>query len=351
MGFVLVNLTYVQKESNIKENEQKESVAMKKIIGILLALTIALTIITTEKSENAIIIYSCMEQFRNDKLQEQLKKQFPELDVYVMYMSTAKAAAKLSIEGTSTDADIVVNLENAYMEKVEDYMADVQQYSHLEYETDMVVESGKYLIWDRQAGSVIVNRKILEKNNLPIPETYEDLLKSIYKGLISMPDPKSSGTGYFFLKNLVNTMGEDAAFAYIDELAKNIKQFTESGSGPIKLLIQGEVAIGLGLTFQAVNELNNGNDFLIMEPEFGSPYSLTSVSMLAGREHSEDIVRVFEFIVNDYMVYDKMYGSPEKVLVDQINGIKNYPTNITYGDMSGIESAEEKERLLEKWKY
>ena len=324
---------------------------MKKIISILLAVTLALTVITTEKSENAIIIYSCMEQFRNDELQEQLNEAFPELDVYVMYMSTAKAAAKLSIEGPASDADIVVNLENAYMTKVEEHMADVTAYSHLEYVDDMVVESGRYLIWDRQAGSIIVNRTILEKNNLPVPETYEDLLNPVYKDLISMPDPKSSGTGYFFLKSLVNTMGEEEAFAYIDELAKNVKQFTESGSGPVKLLIQGEVAIGLGLTFQAVNEFNNGNDFIIIEPEFGSPYSLTSMSMLAGREENEDIVRVFEFVANDYMVYDKMYGSPEKVLVDQVNGIENYPENITYADMDGIESVEEKERLLDKWKY
>ena len=288
---------------------------------------------------------------RADELQKQLNEQFPELDVYVMYVSTAKAAAKISIEGTGSDADIVVNLENAYMLKVEEHMADVGQYSNLEYEDDMVVESGKYLIWDRQAGSIIVNKTILEKENLPMPETYEDLLDPMYKNLIAMPDPKSSGTGYFFLRNLVNVMGESEAFKYIDELAKNVKQFTESGSGPVKLLIQGEVAIGLGLTFQAVNEMNNGNDFVIIEPEYGSPYSLTSVSMLEGRQSNPDIVRVFEFIANDYMVYDKMYGSPEKVLKVQENGIENYPDNIKYADMRGIDEIEEKERLLAKWKY
>ena len=237
------------------------------------------------------------------------------------------------------------------MLKVEEHMADVGQYSNLEYEDDMVVESGKYLIWDRQAGSIIVNKTILEKENLPMPETYEDLLDPMYKNLIAMPDPKSSGTGYFFLRNLVNVMGESEAFKYIDELAKNVKQFTESGSGPVKLLIQGEVAIGLGLTFQAVNEMNNGNDFVIIEPEYGSPYSLTSVSMLEGRPSNPDIVRVFEFIANDYMVYDKMYGSPEKVLKVQENGIENYPDNIKYADMTGIDEIEEKERLLAKWKY
>lgn len=324
---------------------------MKKILCALLTCAVLLVGITTVRNDKTIIIYSCMEQFRNDELQKQLNEEFSELDVYVMYMSTSKAAAKLSIEGTDCDADIVVNLENAYMTKVEEYMADVSKYSDLEYEEDMVVSSGKYLIWDRQAGSIIVNKTILERENLPIPETYEDLLNPIYKNYIAMPDPKSSGTGYFFLKNLVNVMGEDEAFAYIDELAKNVKQFTESGSGPIKLLIQGEVAIGLGLTFQAVNEINNGYDFEIIEPEYGSPYSLTSMSMLEGRQDDEDILRVFEFIANEYMVYDKMYGSPEKVLKEQVNAIENYPENINYANMTGIEDITEKERLLDKWKY
>jgi len=324
---------------------------MKKILGALIACAVLLVGITTVKNDNSIIVYSSMEQFRNDELQEQLNEQFPELDVYVMYMSTAKAAAKLSIEGINSDADIVAGLDNAYMSKVAEHMADVTSYSKLEYEDDMVVESGKYLTWERQAGSIIVNKTILEKENLPIPETYEDLLDPVYKNFIAMPDPKSSGTGFFFFKNLVNVLGEDEAFAYIDELAKNIKQFTESGSGPVKLLIQGEVAIGLGLTFQAINELNNGNDFLIIEPEYGSPYSLTSTSMLEGRQNNPDIVRVFEFIVNDYMIYDKMYGSPEKVLKVQENAIENYPENINYADMTGIEDIEEKERLLAKWKY
>ena len=324
---------------------------MKKILYVLIVCAAVLMGIVTTKNSSTIIIYSSMEQFRNDALQEQLKENFPELDVYVMYMSTGKAAAKLSMEGTSTDADIVVGLDNAYMKKIEEHMADVSMYSHLEYEEDMVVSGGRYLTWERQAGSIIANKTILDRENLPVPATYEDLLNPVYKNYIAMPDPKSSGTGFFFLKGLVNVMGEDAAFSYMDGLAKNIKQFTESGSGPVKLLIQGEVAIGLGLTFQGVNELNNGNDFLLIEPEYGSPYSMTSTSMVEGRQNDANIVRVFEFIVNDYMVYDKMYGSPEKVLKDQTNAIENYPSDIRYADMTGIDDIEEKERLLAKWKY
>ena len=121
---------------------------MKKLLCILVVIAVILVGITTVKNDNSIIIYSSMEQFRNDELQEQLNEQFPELDVYVMYMSTAKAATKIRVEGSDSDADIVVGLDQAYMTMIEDHMADVTQYSHLEYEDDMVVENGKYLIWE-----------------------------------------------------------------------------------------------------------------------------------------------------------------------------------------------------------
>ena len=324
---------------------------MKKILAFLIFVAIMLTVITTVNNGQSIIIYSSMEQFRNEDMQDKLNEEFPDLDIFVMYIPTAKAAAKIAIEGEKTDADIVVDLEGAYMNKVEKFMAEVEQYSRLEYLPDAQSDSERYVVWSRQAGSVVINKDILDKYDLPIPETYEDLLNPVYKNMIAMPDPKTSGTGFFFLRNLVNVMGEDEAFDYMDKLAINVKQFTESGSGPIKLLMQGEIAVGLGLTFQAVNELNNGNHFIIMEPEFGSPYSFTCTSMIKGRENDKDILRVFDYIVNEYMLIDKMYGSPEKVLTEQENRIENYPQNIHYADMTEIDDIQEKERLLERWKY
>lgn len=324
---------------------------MKKLIIGLFLITILLVWNVSSESDNAIIIYSSAEQFRNDELQEQLNERFPDLNTYVMYMPTAKAAAKIGAEGEDTDADIIVALETAYLEKIKDQLEDISGLSRLEYMDGLSDIDNRYVIWERQAGSVIINKTVLEKYNLPIPETYEDLLDPIYKNLIAMPDPKSSGTGYFFYKNLVNVMGEQEALEYIDKLAMNIKQFTESGSGPVKLLIQQEVAIGLGLTFQAVNELNEGNAFIILQPEYGSPYSLTGTALVKGRNNNQDIMRVFDFIINDFLMYDKEYFSPEQILKEQDNKIENYPQNIQYADMSGIEDIDEKERLLSLWKY
>lgn len=324
---------------------------MKKVMICLVLVTLLLGWNVSSENEEAIIIYSSAEQFRNDEMQKQLNEKFPELNIYVMYMPTAKAAAKIAAEGRDTDADIVVGLESAYMEKIEENLEDISDLSRLEYLDDAKATSNKYVVWERQAGSIIVNNTVLKKHNLPVPKTYEDLLNPIYKNMIAMPDPKSSGTGYFFYKNLVNVMGEEKALEYIDKLAFNVKQFTESGSGPVKLLIQQEVAIGLGLTFQAVSEKNEGNDFSIIQPEYGSPYSLTGTGLVKGRKENEDILKVFDFLINDFLIYDKEYFSPEKILKQQENRIPDYPKDIVYADMTGIEDMQEKERLLSLWKY
>lgn len=326
---------------------------MKKVFVLLSVITVSLLFLVTRNKDQTIIVYSCMEQFRGEELQKQLDERFPDLSIRVMYMPTAKAAAKIHMEGDASDADMIVGLETSYMSYIQDALSDISGYSALPFMEGLtpVDHDNLYVTWERQAGAFIINQKVLDKYGLPIPQSYEDLLDPAYRDLIAMPDPKSSGTGYFFYKSLVNTMGDEAALSYIDALEENIKLFSESGSGPIKLLIQGEVAIGLGLTFQAVNELNNGNDFLILYPKEGSPYSLTGTGLIKGREDDEDMQAVFTFIVNDFLLYDKEYFSPEQILKDQVNTIANYPQDIPYADMRGIDDMSEKERLLALWKY
>lgn len=326
---------------------------MKKFVIFLLTVTLALTLYTSQFTQDTIVVCSSAEQFRNDYIQEALSERFPQYNVVVMYMPTGKAAAKVAVEAEKTDIDILVGLETGYLSKVQEHLADISGRSRVDYMAGLTPDDngGKWVTWERQAGAIVVNRQALEGQGLEVPTTYEDLLKPEYQNLIAMPDPKTSGTGYFFFKNWVNLWGEENALAYADRLYGNLKQLTESGSGPIKLMIQGETAIGLGLTFQTVNEINKGMPFEIIYPPEGSPYSLTGTAIVKGRENKKGVSEVFDYLIHDCLVYDKENFSPETILEGQGNNIPNYPTDIRYADMTGIESAAEKERLLKLWKY
>lgn len=326
---------------------------MKKFVVILIAVTLCLTGYTLCASQDTIVLCSSSEQFRNDYIQEALNRQFPQYNIVVTYMPTGKAAAKVAVEKEKTDIDILIGLETGYLAKIREELADISGYSRLGYlpGLEAAANGNKWVTWERQAGAIVVNRRMLEERGLPVPRTYEELLDPRYKNLIAMPDPKTSGTGYFFFKNWTNIWGEEKALEYVDALYGNLKQLTESGSGPIKLMIQGETAIGLGLTFQTVNEINKGMPFEVIYPPEGSPFSLTGCAIVDGKEKKKGVEEVFDYLIHQCLIYDKENFSPEMILEGQKNSIPNYPENIIYADMTGIDSADEKERLLKRWKY
>lgn len=326
---------------------------MKKGIILLLVVTLLFTYIAASNSQESIVVCATTEQYRVEDLQEQLNEVFPQYNVIVMYMSTGKAAAKVYAEGTDTEVDILLAMESGYLSKLKPYLADISGRSTIPYLDGFKPEDNYnlWVTWERFGGAIIVNTEVLEKYGLEKPAGYEDLLKPEYKDLIAMPDPKSSGTGFFFYQNWVNIWGEEATLEFVDKLHGNVKQFTESGSGPIKLLKQGEIAIGLGMTYQAITEANDGQPFEVIFPESGSPYSLTGAAIIEEHQDKKGVSEIYDYIIHEFMVYDKENYSPEQVYEGQINMVPNYPEEVPLADMTGIQDDKEKERLLALWKY
>lgn len=325
---------------------------MKKLISIItLFIMLSTLFILTGCSKNngKVVIYTSMEEDRNQALKEQLKEEFPDIDVVVQYMSTGNSSAKLKTEGTSIEADIVLDLETAYMANLEENFADLSNFDSTIY-IDGVVKSKNYFPWVKYTMSLIIDKNYFAEHNLTVPATYEDLLKPEYKNLIAMPDPKTSGTGYAFFLNAVNIMGEENAIQYFKSLKENLREFTTSGSGPTNLLKQGEIAIAMGMTSQGAAAINEGYNFEIISLETGAPYNTTSCGIIKGRENDENVKKVFEWLSTEFNRYDKENYMPDKILKDQKNNVQNYPTDFAEADMDGIDSIKTKEELIEKWR-
>lgn len=201
---------------------------MKKLFFIAIAVTIALYFAVHEQNSNTVVIYSALEQYRNDDLKKHLHEKFPEYNVQIMYMPTAKIAAKVKSEKEHTDADILLGVETGYLEMIKDSLAEVRNYSSLDYIDDLNPDHGKYLIWESYGGGFAVNTAILERYGLEEPKSYADLLKPEYKDLIVIQDPKVSSTGYNFYLNLRNEYGLENTLEYYDQLNNNVKQYAES---------------------------------------------------------------------------------------------------------------------------
>lgn len=324
---------------------------MKRSLLFVLSLVFfGVIFFSCKKQDNKIILYSCAEYYRNDFYLKELTEKFPQYEFSLDYMSSGSSAAKLKAEGRKSQGDILLSWEYGYLDMNKDFLADMSYFDDSIYLDDMKVPSRRWVGEYRNSGCIVLYPEILEERGLEKPESYQDLLKPEYKGMISMPNPKTSGTGYMFLKNLVNVMGEDEAFAYFDKLAENILQFTSSGSGPINAMIQGEVAIALGMTGQAVTAIN---DKVPLEVTFfaeGAPCSFYGHAITIKGEARPEVKEVFDYLVKEVTPACDAAFFPEQVFVGKEFIVPNYPENIPYGDMTGDTSAE-KIRLLSKWKY
>lgn len=327
----------------------------KKIVAIILAVMCLWASLTTlsgcSPKKEMVVIYTSMESYRIEYLNERLREEFPQYRVIVEYMPTGNHAAKLLVEGAYSDCHITHNLEYGYLMQLDrdGLLADLSSYSQSEFTPDTYA-SANIIPQERNGGCIIVNTKLLEEKGLPEPTSYEDLLNPIYKNLISMPDPKASGTGYMFLKSLVNAWGEAQAFAYFEALDVNILQYTSSGTGPLNAVLQGEAAIGFGMTAPTVAQINQGQPLKILYFEEGSPYSMYGQSILKGKEASQAVQEVFAFLVNEFNEENCERFFPERLYINKTFSIQNYPEEIIYADMSG-NTLEEKDRLLEAWPY
>lgn len=326
---------------------------IKKLLALGLAsVTAALTASAFAGCGNSdkIVIWTSGEDYKNNYYLTELRKQFPEYDIELEYMNSSTIAAKVVAEGDRCTADIIASEEYGYLYKCEDYLAELTEFDYSVFLDDIVPANHKFTPELKNGGCIIINKSVLDKNNVSVPTSYQDLLDSKYKNLISMPNPASSGTGYMFLRQLTNEWGEDEAFEWFEKFSKNVLQYTSSGSGPVNQLKQGEVGIGLGMTSQAVKEINDGVPFDIVFFEEGSPFSMYGNAVLEKSADKKGVMDVFNYLATDLCKGDNERYFPDQIYKDFTPTVAGFPTDIKYGDMKN-DTLSEKERLLKKWTF
>lgn len=163
-----------------------------------------------------------------------------------------------------------------------------------------------------------VNEQMLNSMGLPIPRTWKDLTAPVYRGLIAMPNPNTSGTGYTMLATILQIYGEDEGWKLLRDLHFNVAQYTRAGAEPGLLAGRGEVAIGITFMHDALHHAIQGFPVTVKAPADGTGFEIGGLSLVRNGPNREGAIRFIEWAL-----------SPEaQVLAAQRGESYQLPTNV-----------------------
>jgi iron(III) transport system substrate-binding protein len=127
------------------------------------------------------------------------------------------------------------------------------------------------------------------------PKSWDDLLKPEFEGQIMVAHPSSSGTSYTALCTVIQLMGEEKGWEFINQYADQVAQFTKSGAAPAKFVGQGEAAIGIVFSHDIVAEVEKGSPLELTFPEDGTGYEIGGVGLIKGAKHMDAAQKWFDW--------------------------------------------------------
>jgi iron(III) transport system substrate-binding protein len=198
------------------------------------------------------------------------------------------------------------------------------------------------------------NTELLAKKKLPIPRTWNDLLKPEYKGEIQMSNPTSAGTAYTTIATLIQLMGPEKSWDYLAKLHKNIATYQRSGLGPLKAVARGEATISISFIGDVPNEKSQGFPVEAVTPTDGTGAEISSMSIVKGARNMESAKKFYEWALTpqaqQFAFAAKVFTFPSNVgttLDPRVPDIKKI--NLINYDYAKYGSAAERRRIITNW--
>ncbi len=300
-------------------------------------------------------VYTALETDQLKAYTEGFNKAHPDIELKWTRDSTGVITAKLLAEKANPQADVVFGTSASSL-AVFDNEGMLLPYAP----KGLDKVSAKYRdpknppAWvgmDVYGAAICFNTIEAQKQNLPKPETWADLLKPVYKGKIVMPNPASSGTGYFDVTAWLQMWGDQKAWKYMDDLHQNIAQYTHSGSKPCKQAAAGEFPIGITFEYRAVSTKKQGAPIDVIFPKEGLGWDLESSGIMKNTKKLEAAKTLMDWMVTPAAM--ELYGKNFAVLA--VPGIAkpldfvpaDYEQRLIKNDFAW--SAKNRDKILAEW--
>ena len=237
--------------------------------------------------EETVIIYSNADDEAVESMKKTLDANGYEGKYIFQSFGTSELGGKLLAEGADMEAD-VVTMSSYYIESAQNQS---NMFLDLTFDVNTTDEYPAYYApFLANQGALIVNTQVLTEAGLDMPASIADLADAQYAGYISVVDVQGSSTAWLMIQALVSEYGEDGAKEILTSIYANAGAHLEqSGSGPIKKVRAGEVAVGFGLRHQAVADKASGLPVDFVDPTEGNFTLTESLAVVDKGDHTNPL--------------------------------------------------------------
>lgn len=287
----------------------------KKVLVFFILATMVFSLAGCSEKEDVVVTYNTPQQWVNwgSVLQEFSKE--TGITAPNDNKNSGQSLTALIAEKSNPLADV------AYMGIVfgmkavpEDVFADYKPAGFDEMDPALKDPNGQYSTVHFGTIALLVNTEALV--DLPVPQSWEDLLKPEYKGKIGFLDPTSAAVGYSVCVAMNTAMGGtledfDPLFDYLQELKKNDVIFPKQTS--TAKLMKGEIPILIDADFNGYTLKHDQNGPIeIVIPQEGSLRIPYVVGLVKDSPNPEAGKKLIDYLFSDegQMLFAEGYVRP-----------------------------------------
>ena len=334
---------------------------MRRIPGIapLLACAALSLAASAQAQKTTLLVYTALETDQLKAYQEGFNKAYPDVDLKWVRDSTGVITAKLLAEKGNPQADAVMGVAASSLALL-DRNGMLEPYRPLNYDALMPQYRDKknppaWFGMDVWGATVCFNTVEAQKRNIPKPESWKDLTKPAYKGQVVMPNPASSGTGFFDVTAWLSLWGDKDGkgdgWKYMDALHDNIAMYTHSGSKPCNMAAAGEFVLGISFEYRANTNKAKGAPIDLVFPKEGLGWDLEAFGIHKGTKKLDAAKKLADWASSKdaMLLYGKNFAITAQpgVAAPLANVPKDYEARLVKMDFTW--AAENRERILDEW--
>jgi iron(III) transport system substrate-binding protein len=314
---------------------------------------------TAVAQKTQLTVYTALETDQIKAYETGFNRVNPNIELKWVRDSTGVITAKLLAEQANPQADVVMGVAASSLALL-DSKGMLIAYKPLNLDAIMSAYRDKknppaWFGMDVWGATICFNTVEAQKKNLPKPETWKDLTKPIYKGQIVMPNPASSGTGYFDVTAWLTLWGDDngkgGGWKYMDALHENIAQYTHSGSKPCNMAATGEYVMGISFEYRANTNKAKGAPIDLVFPKEGLGWDLEAFGIHKGTKKLEAAQKLADWASSKdaMLLYGKNFAiTAQPGVAEPLKNVpKDYEARLVKMDFKT--AADNRERVLAEW--